>query len=113
MGSLNSAVAGVAGVVYEGPWAGRPPASTLAEGARILATDIGNQGFVEFQVVGGAYRLCAATVLYLMETQIAGVNTLATEQVLFTTPGLQRSVLASLRYYSVAWSSARTEPSIH
>jgi len=102
MGSLNSAVAGVAGAVYEGPWAGRPAANTLPEGARILATEIGNQGVVEWQVVGGAYRLTAATVLYLMEATVVGLAQ-AAEQALFSTPGLQRSVLEALRYYSVSF----------
>ena len=94
-------------VVYEGPWAGKPAANTLPEGARIRATDIGNQGFVEWQVVSGAYRLTAATVLYLSETQQVGVAQ-AAEQALFTTPGIQRSVLAALRYYSVSFAITKS-----
>jgi len=97
-----SRVVGPGSPIYIGTWDGKPAASTLAEGTRIIATDISNQGNVEFQVVGGAYRLCAATVLYLMEATVVGLAQTA-EQGLFATPGLQRSVLEALRYYSVSF----------
>ena len=89
-------------VVYIGTWADRPAVSSLPEDARIRITDIGNQGRVEFAVVSGAYRLTAATVLYLSETQQVGLAQ-AAEQALFTTPSIQHSVLKTLRYYSVSF----------
>jgi hypothetical protein len=84
-------------------WAARPSAAAAGVGAQIIALDVGANGNTPFTSDGSNWWLAApGATLFVSNTLVSGLDTTG-ETIVYTTPGIQRSILAACRRYSLSF----------